>query len=215
MSFHVAHHFDDADQQYQSASLGMWIFLITELMFFGGAFTGYSMYRDVYFAAFEAGSRHLDRVLGSINTGVLLTSSLCAALAVHAAQTNRRRALVASLLGTMVLGGAFLAVKFYEYWHKFREHLWPGEHFRWPLEHGAEVDPRHVELFYSFYFAMTGIHALHMVIGIGLFLWLLIPAARGRFSHEYYTPVEMLGLYWHFVDVVWVFLFPLLYLIEA
>ncbi len=215
MSAHVAHQFNDAAQQRESAALGMWSFLVTEVMFFGGVFTAYAVYRDAYFEAFVAGSQHLDRVLGTVNTAVLLTSSLCAALAVHAAQTNQRRALVGYLAGTMLLGGVFLGVKVYEYWDKFQHHLVPGYDFQWPADSSGLVDPRHVELFYSFYFAMTGIHAVHMIIGIALFMVILVRAARGRYSHEYYNPVEIMGLYWHFVDIVWVFLFPLLYLIES
>jgi cytochrome c oxidase subunit 3 len=229
----VAHHFDDAEQQYLAAELGMWAFLATEVLFFGGAFCGYALYRYWYPAEFIAGSHRLDVPLGAFNTAVLLTSSLTMALAVHAAQTSRFGALVRNLIFTVLLGAAFLGIKGYEYYHKFEEGLVPGRSFDFsssqessghvrepgtervsPAEQQQRVDERHVELFFSFYFAMTGLHALHMVIGIGVLLILVVNAARGNFSGDYFTPVEMTGLYWHFVDIVWVFLFPLLYLIR-
>jgi cytochrome c oxidase subunit 3 len=232
-SAHLAHHFDDAEQQLDAATLGMWLFLATEIMFFGGLFAGYSLYRFWYPAAFAAASHHLDTLLGAINTAVLLTSSLTMALAVRAAQTADNRA-AARLLGwTILLGSIFLGIKAFEYYHKFSEHLVPGPAFQWQADHGREPAgaaaatsrPRyladkvstnigHVELFFSFYFAMTGLHAAHMVIGIVLLVVLLLAARKGTFSDEYFTPVEMTGLYWHFVDIVWVFLFPLLYLIH-
>jgi cytochrome c oxidase subunit 3 len=224
---HLAHHFDDADQQFTAAELGMWTFLATEVLFFGGLFAGYSLYRYWYPYAFEYGSHHLDVWLGAINTAVLLTSSLTMALAVHAAQTSNRRETVRFLVATMFLGSVFLGIKGYEYYHKFEERLVPGSSFSLAVEHSegavqnatasaqpASVDARHVELFFSFYFAMTGVHAAHMVIGISVLLVLLTAARRGAFSAEYYTPVELTGLYWHFVDIVWVFLFPLLYLVR-
>ncbi|MCI0333207.1 MAG: cytochrome c oxidase subunit 3 family protein [Planctomycetes bacterium] len=222
---HVAHHFDDAEQQFVAAELGMWVFLATEVLFFGGVFCGYAIYRFKYAAEFIAGSHRLDVWLGTVNTAVLLTSSLTMALAVHAAQTSRRGALVRNLLLTLLLGAAFLGVKGYEYHHKFEERLVPGRNFRF-VAHSAhvpeslqpakeeKVDPRQVELFFSLYFAMTGLHALHMIIGIGVLAVLIVAAGRGAFSGGYFTPIEMTGLYWHFVDIVWVFLFPLLYLIR-
>jgi cytochrome c oxidase subunit III len=204
----VAHHFDDAEQQREAASLGMWVFLITEIMFFGGMFTAYAVYRLLFPAAFGHASAHLDVVLGTTNTAVLIASSLTMALAVHAAQTGRRGRLLATLVATMVLGAVFLAIKLTEYAHKWHEHLVPGPLFRYP---GA--DAPHAQLFFSLYFALTGFHALHMVIGLGLLLWLVLAARRGRYGVAYNTPVENVGLYWHFVDIVWIFLFPLLYLI--
>jgi cytochrome c oxidase subunit 3 len=228
---HVAHHFDDAEQQYTAAELGMWLFLATEVLFFGGLFCLYTVYRIWYHAAFVAGSHHLDIVLGSVNTAVLLTSSLTMVLAVHAAQINDRRGIVRYLMFTILLGVVFLSIKGYEYHEKFVEHLVPGRHFlltdaenRPPDSHPAlapsrttqstNADIGHTELFFSFYFAMTGLHALHMIIGIAILGVLAIAARRGSYSQEYFTPVEMTGLYWHFVDIVWVFLFPLLYLIR-
>jgi cytochrome c oxidase subunit 3 len=228
----VAHHFDDAEQQFVSAELGMWVFLATEVLFFGGALCGYAAYRYAYPAAFRAGSHHLDLWLGTINTAVLLTSSLTMVLAVHAAQKDRRAALILNLLLTVALGAAFLGVKGYEYHHKFVERLVPGRHFNFeaasasarhtaatdgqnPLNADTQqVNPKHVQLFFSFYFTLTGLHALHMVIGIGVIVVLIVAAVRGAFAGGYFTPIEMTGLYWHFVDIVWVFLFPLLYLIR-
>ena len=227
MEAHVAEHFDDAEQQYTAAELGMWVFLATEVLFFGGMFTGYAVYRGYYSQAFSEGSHTLDLVLGTINTGILLGSSLTMALSVHAAQTGAKRLIVTFLTATLILGAAFLGIKAYEYYHKFEENHFPGENFQ--FEHhtasssheqssaSAEespANPDRVEIFFSFYFAMTGLHALHMIIGGGLIVWLIVLAAKGRFSPEYSTPVEMVGLYWHFVDIVWVYLFPLLYLIR-
>lgn len=205
---HVAHQFDDAEQQYASATLGMWLFLAQEVLFFGGLFTTYAVYAYVHGDAFEAASNHLDLTLGTINTVVLITSSLTMAMAVHSAQGGTRRAQIGWLLATMVLGAVFLGIKAIEYGHKFHEGLVPGALFTYT---GPDA-PQH-ELFLSLYFAMTGLHALHMVIGIGILTVLVVLAARRRFGPEYYTPVEMSGLYWHFVDLVWIFLFPLLYLI--
>ncbi len=206
----LAHHFDTREQQFEAAQLGMWLFLATEVLFFGGMFAGYTVYRILYPAAFAEGSGELDITLGTINTAVLLLSSLSMALAVHAAQTNSKQ-LLRYIFGTALLGSVFLGIKFFEYQHKFHEHLVPGASFGQGAE-SQHLDP-HAELFFSFYFAMTGMHALHMVIGFGLMTWIALQARAGRFSSEYYTPVEMVGLYWHFVDIVWVFLFPLLYLI--
>jgi cytochrome c oxidase subunit 3 len=204
----LAHQFDDLAQQEDAANLGMWVFLITEIMFFGGLFVGYTVYRAAYPTAFAEGSYHLDIVLGCINTVVLISSSLTMALAVHAAQVGKRQLLTVFLLLTIVLGLVFLGIKAVEYGHKFEDRLVPGPTFFFTGEHAKQV-----QIFYSFYFGMTGMHALHMVIGIGLLSALVILAWRGRFSSTYYTPVENIGLYWHFVDIVWIFLFPLLYLL--
>ena len=203
-----AHQFEGAEQQHHAAWLGMWVFLATEVMFFGGMFTCYAFYRSGYPAAFAAGSNRLDVLLGAINTAVLIASSFTMALAVHSSQEGRRRATVNCLLLTMVLGALFLAIKSYEYYEKFVEHLVPGWDFRFeaPLERTAQI-------FFSFYFAMTGMHALHMIIGIVLLSVMAWKARLGRFSPAYYTPVELSGLYWHFVDLIWIFLFPLLYLV--
>jgi len=206
----LAHHFDDLEQQHDAATLGMWVFLVTEIMFFGGLFLGYTVYRWKYPHIFADASRHLDTTIGAVNTAVLLASSLTMALAVHAAQTSRRRALVGLLLATMLLGSVFLGVKAYEYRDKYVHHLVPGVDFVY--EPGARPQ---LQIFFLFYFFMTGMHALHMVIGIGLLGVIAALAWRGRYGADYYNPVEVTGLYWHFVDIVWIFLFPLLYLIGA
>jgi cytochrome c oxidase subunit 3 len=204
----VAHQFDDAVQQREAATLGMWVFLVTEIMMFGGLFTAYVLYRSRFPDVFAAASHHLDTTLGAVNTLVLLGSSLTMALAVRASQLGSRRGSVLGMIATMVLGAVFLGIKAYEYAHKFHEGLVPGPHF---VFHGHES--RSAELFFSLYFAMTGLHALHMVIGMGMLTTLTIMAARRRFSAAYHTPVELGGLYWHFVDIVWIYLFPLLYLL--
>jgi cytochrome c oxidase subunit III len=203
-----AHQFDTPLQQYEASTLGMWVFLLTEIMFFGGMFLGYTVYRLIYPEAFAEGSHHLDVVLGGINTAVLIGSSLTMALAVHAAQMGERQQLIRFLAGTLGLGLVFLGIKAIEYAHKFEAHLVPGSRFVYEGPHAPQV-----QLFLSFYFGMTGMHALHMLIGIGLLSVLIRLAWHGRFSPDYHTPVEMIGLYWHFVDVVWIFLFPLLYLL--
>jgi len=204
----LAHQFDDLEQQKEASVFGMWIFLVTEIMFFGGMFTGYTVYRYRLHEAFMAGSDKLDLVLGGVNTVVLILSSLTMALAVHAAQTNKRKQLIWFLILTMALGAVFLGIKAVEYTHKFHENLVPGPSFQFD-----GVAHHRSELYFSFYFAMTGFHALHMIVGIALLAVILWMSVKGRFSPEYHNPVEVSGLYWHFVDIVWIFLFPLLYLV--
>ena len=204
----LAHQFDDVEQQRRAVTLGMWAFLLNEIMFFGGLFLAYTIYRLLYPQAFHDGSHHLDVTLGTVNTVVLIASSLTMAMAVWSAERGKRRLLSGFLLATLALGLVFVGIKAVEYHDKWVHHLVPGPYFSWP---GA--DAPHVQLFYSLYFAMTGFHALHMLVGFGLLTWLLIDAQRGRFGPAYWAPVEIVGLYWHFVDIVWIFLFPLLYLI--
>jgi len=207
----VAEQFDDRVQQHEASSLGMWIFLATEIMFFGGLFTGYTIYRNLYTSAFETASHLLNAKIGAFNTVVLICSSLTMALAVHAAQTGKRKRLIAFLLSTMGLGAVFLYIKFVLEWHhEYLDGLAPGLHFTYAGPHASRV-----ELFFCFYFIMTGVHAVHMIVGEGVMTVLLVMAWRGAFSPEKYNPIEMMGLYWHFVDVVWIFLFPLLYLLGA
>jgi cytochrome c oxidase subunit 3 len=204
----LAHQFDSLGQQTEAATLGMWVFLVTEVLFFGGLFLTYAVYRSFYPAAFSAASHELDILLGGINTAVLITSSLTMALAVHAAQLGQRRLLMIFLVVTMVLGTVFLGIKAVEYYHKFAEHHVPGATFQFEREH-----QRHAQIFFSLYFIMTGLHAIHMIIGIAVLLVMWIWAWRGRITSDYAAPIEISGLYWHFVDIVWIFLFPLLYLI--
>ncbi len=200
------HQFDDAEQQRDASTLGMWVFLVTEVMFFAGAFTAYVVYRAQYPNAFGAASNHLDIRLGAFNTAVLLGSSLTMVLAIYGCQIGRRRVFLTNLLLTMGLGLVFLGVKAYEYTHKFHEGLVPGPYFTYDGPEAGQA-----ELFFGVYFALTGIHALHMIIGIGILVVLLANARK--YGPVYYTPVENTGLYWHFVDIVWIFLFPLLYLV--
>jgi len=210
-TYGLAHHFDDIEQQREAGTLGMWAFLITEILFFGGMFMAYILYRAKFGDAFAAASAHLDWKLGAANTAVLIFSSLTMALAVYYSQVGERKKLMLFLVLTMILGATFLVVKGYEYYHKYLDNLIPGFGFQW----GGHGDPKHVEMFYFIYFAMTGIHALHMIVGLGIMTVILIMSKRGRFTPEYHSPVEISGLYWHFVDIVWIFLFPLLYLLGA
>jgi cytochrome c oxidase subunit 3 len=205
----LAHHFEDLDQQNEAATLGMWVFLGTEVLFFGGLFAAYSIYRNWYPEAFAAASHSLDIMLGGVNTAVLITSSLTMALAVHASQTGERKLLLLFLAATMVLGAAFLGIKAIEYAEKFTEHHVPGPSFHFE----DEALSSHAQIFFSLYFVMTGLHALHMIVGLGVMTWMLVWAWNGTITKEYASPIEISGLYWHFVDIVWIFLFPLLYLI--
>jgi cytochrome c oxidase subunit III len=214
----LQHQFVDVAQQRNAASLGMWLFLATEIMFFGGMFLAYLVYRYWYYPEFAAGSRSIDIVLGTVNTAVLICSSLTVALGVKAAQLGKRKTLVTLLLVTILFGLGFLAIKGIEWYQKFEEHHVPGRSFsaqdiieKYPQIH---IDPAPTQIYFSLYFAMTGLHALHMIIGVGIFCFLTYHAWRGRYTPEYHTPVEIGGLYWHFVDIVWIYLFPLLYLID-
>jgi cytochrome c oxidase subunit III len=212
----LRHHFVNMGQQRQAASLGMWLFLSTEIMFFGGMFCAYLIYRRLYYTEFAAGSRSLDVTLGAINTAVLICSSLTVALGIRAAQMGKRKLLVILMLLTLVFGAAFLGIKGIEWYAKFQEHHVPGTsfHFEQTELDGKSINPQHIQLYFSLYFAMTGMHALHMIIGLGIFLYLTYYSWKGRYTPEYYTPLENGGLYWHFVDIVWIYLFPLLYLID-
>jgi cytochrome c oxidase subunit III len=216
----LQHHFPNLAEQKHASTLGMWLFLVQEVMFFGGLFLAYTVYRNLYFDAYAAGSHHLDVKLGGINTAVLIISSLTMALGVHAAAEGKGKLTAFWLVATVVLGSIFLGVKVYEYHDKFVNHLVPGAHYSaqhlefhgQPIPAGSDLE-RQTQIFYSLYFAMTGLHALHMIVGIPILLLLAFLAWRGSYTKAYSTPVEMFGLYWHFVDIVWIFLFPLLYLI--
>ena len=207
------HQFESMEQQRESASLGMWVFLATEMLFFGGLFACYIAYRSLYFPGFEAGSRLLEANLGAAMTFVLLISSFTMAMAVQAAQLNKRRMLVFLLILTILLGLAFLGLKFTEYAHKWQEHLVPGFNFHPRAEQLRGAPRTSVEMLLCFYFFMTGLHALHMIVGIGLLTTMTVLAWKGRFSSEHYAPIDVSGLYWHFVDIIWIYLFPLLYLV--
>ena len=205
----LQHHFQTLNQQHEAATLGMWVFLVTEVMFFGGLLMAYLLYRVWYPVAWAEGSLELDIYLGGFNTVVLIGSSLTMALAVRSAQTGAPRATVNWLLVTMALGLTFLVVKFFEYKHKWDLNHIPGPNFVMEGPHA-----RQIEMFTSLYFGLTGLHALHMVIGVSILSVIAWMAHRRRFSPQWYTPVEISGLYWHFVDIVWIFLFPLLYLVD-
>jgi cytochrome c oxidase subunit 3 len=208
---YVEHQFDDAEQQHLAATLGMWVFLATEVMFFGGLFTAYAVYRSLHPSAFVEASRLLNVPLGAVNTAVLLISSLTMALAVRFAQLRRRQAVVGFLLLTMLFGTAFLGVKAVEWTHDYHERLIPA--ISW---NGARFhDPAMAQMFFVLYFCMTGLHALHLIIGVVLVGVVAYLAWRGWFSGGGMTQIENTGLYWHFIDIVWVFLYPLLYLIHV
>jgi len=231
--------FQTLDQQKETATLGMWVFLVTEILFFGGLFMAYTINRHAFSTAFGIGGNMLDLTLGAANTVVLIASSLTMAMAVWSATTSRKTLVPVFLIATLLLGGVFLGVKVVEYKQKFDHHLIPGSNFdisycvksQAPvcgtpselaiegreIEDALKVDPylnAHAQLYFSLYFGMTGLHALHMVVGAGLLLWLIFQSLHGRFDANYNTPVENIGLYWHFVDIVWIYLFPLLYLIN-
>jgi len=242
----LRHHFAEVEQQRNAASMGMWWFLGTEIMFFGGMFCAYLIYRRVYYPEFAAASASIDLFWGTLNTAVLICSSLTVAMAVRAAQLGKRMLQVKLLIATLIFGMAFLGIKGYEWYSKYKEHHVPtfsdynavrgskedgnitkGHENLLGLDNLAGDPAKHQQyeerlaqiqqrskLFFSLYFALTGIHALHMVVGIGIFTVILVMAWRGKFTPEYHTPLEIAGLYWHFVDIVWIYLFPLLYLID-
>jgi cytochrome c oxidase subunit 3 len=222
----LLHHFDTMAQQQDASGFGMWVFLLTEIMFFGGLFGAYLIYRNMYYPAFVAGSNSVGWSglwLGAINTAVLICSSLTMAMAVWSAQTGRRKMLMFFLVATLGLGTIFLGIKAVEYTHKFQEHHVPGasfstEAFTHPTENEVpqlnEDMAEKTQIYFSLYFAMTGMHALHMIIGAVILVFMLFRVYQGAYPPTHYTFVENFGLYWHFVDIVWIFLFPLLYLIS-
>ena len=207
---YLQHHFESLGQQYEASTLGMWFFLATEILFFGGVLMAFALYHWLYPAAFADASHHQNWQLGATNTIVLIVSSVTMAMGVYYAQLGKKKQLVISLILTMILGMAFLGIKAVEYTEHFKDHLFPASGFQYTahpeLAGGAKI-------FFFLYFFMTGLHALHMIIGIGVVAVMTFWAARGRFSPEYMGPIEVTGLYWHFVDIVWIYLFPILYLI--
>ena len=210
----LQHHFEDLGQQHEASTLGMWLFLATEILFFGGFFMAYALYRGMYPEAWSAGAHHQNWQIGTANTIVLIGSSLTMALSVWAAQNNRRKLTTLMLVLTLVLGAIFVGVKGYEYAEHIHEGLFPGANTFTYVHHENPALTPAMQMFMVFYFGMTGLHALHMLVGGGLLVWFIRRAWRGDFGDEYYAPVEVMGLYWHFVDIVWIFLFPLLYLIH-
>ena len=258
---HRAHHFETAEQQFESGKLGMWIFLATEILLFGGLFCTYAVYRSTHPEVFMYAHRYLDKTLGAINTAVLICSSFTMAWAVRCAQLGRRKALVRLLAATIVLAACFLGIKYVEYHHKWKEGLLWGKRFHATLEvpagaapappavapttapaassgerssipaaaigprglavpgrpsvaEGEEGPPKNVQVFFAVYFLMTGLHGIHVIAGMIVLSLMLLRARRGEFGPSYFTPVDLAGLYWHLVDLIWIYLFPLLYLIH-
>ena len=211
----LQHHFADMEQQQETSTFGMWMFLLTEIMFFGGLFCAYLVYRSSYYQAFVEGSQKMNIRWGATNTAVLICSSLTMALGVRAAQTGKRKLMVWLLLGTIVFGLMFLGIKGIEYHEHWENHEFPGPNFHFEtIDKAPPTDAQHTEIYFSLYWAMTGLHALHMIIGVGLVTWIILAGLRDAYTPAYFTPVEVVGLYWHFVDLVWIYLFPLLYLIS-
>jgi len=221
---YLRHHFETVEQQREATAFGMWLFLLTEIMFFGGLFCAYLIFRNWYYPAFAAASNTLSIALGTANTAVLITSGFAMAMGVWCAETKRRKGLVISLIFTILFGLVFLGIKYVEYSEKFELHHVPGADFSIAqfvhpsaASHETPLAPDMAEktqVYFSLYFAMTGMHALHMIIGIAVLFWLLVRAQQGAYTNGYVQPIEYFGLYWHFVDIVWIFLFPLLYLIN-
>lgn len=221
---YLRHHFETVEQQKEASAFGMWLFLLTEIMFFGGMFCAYLIYRNWYYPAFAAASNTLNIALGATNTAVLICSSFTMAMGVWCAEMRKKSGLILCLLLTIVLGLVFLGIKYVEYSEKFEVHHVPGADFSIAEfvhppagSHETPLAPdmaEHTQVYFSLYFAMTGMHALHMIIGVSLLVWLVIRARSGAFTNGYVQPIEYFGLYWHFVDIVWIFLFPLLYLIN-
>jgi cytochrome c oxidase subunit 3 len=208
----LAHHFDTVGQQISSAKLGMWLFACTELLMFSGLFLAYFILRDLYPQMVLVASEELNKTAGGINTVVLLTSSFTMALGVRAAQTNNNKALERNLLLTIACAAIFMIVKYFEYTAKIEHGLLPGVWYS-ALEHGYAL-PKYARVFYGIYFTMTGLHGVHVLVGIGVLSWIFIRARRREFSSVNYVAVENVGIYWHIVDLVWIFLFPLLYLVK-
>lgn len=209
--YHHAHHFPSARSEAEASKFGMWIFLATEVLIFSGLFMAYAAYRTTHAEMFKAAHHMLDWKLGGLNTLILILSSLTMALAVRCAQLNQREKSVRYLLVTLACAMGFLVVKYFEYKHKIHVGTLPGEYYTYAGPELANVRSPHI--FFGIYFLMTGLHGLHVLIGMGVIGWVLVRTLRGDFSNKYYTPVELVGLYWHLVDLIWIYLFPLLYLV--
>jgi cytochrome c oxidase subunit 3 len=205
----VGHHFADAEQEFQANKFGFWLFLATEILLFGGLFVAFVVFQSMFPETFKEAHHHLDRTMGSVNTVVLICSSFTMAMAVRSSQTNRPRALIGFLVVTLLLAGTFLVIKYFEYSAKIEHGLLPGF---WYDPHGPG-NPVNGNLFFGLYFMMTGLHGLHVLAGMIAISWVLSNAIKRRFSSSWYTPVELTGMYWHLVDLIWIYLFPLFYLI--
>ncbi len=205
---HLQHHFHDEAQQAEAAKLGTWLFLLTEILLFGGLFCAYAIFRAWYPEMFWEAHKQLNVVLGSVNTVVLISSSVTMALAIRSMQLNNRKHTLWFLIATFAFAMTFLVIKYFEYEHKIHLGQLPGKYYTFTGLEGANP-----HVFFSIYFAMTGLHGFHVLVGMVLIGWMMIRTVKGTISAEYYTPIEMTGLYWHLVDLIWIFLFPLLYLI--
>ena len=206
---HLASHFDSIEKQDYAARLGMWLFLGTEILLFAGLFLGYTVYRHFYHETFHHCSRALDITLGTTNTIVLITSSLSVALAYWAVKVGKKQLAIGMLVFTILCAFAFLAIKYMEYAHKFHVGELPGEWF-----HAEELmQYPAANMYFTIYFLTTGLHAFHVIVGMSVLIWVMKGIIKGRYTADYYVPVELGALYWHLVDLVWIFLFPLLYLI--
>ena len=203
-----AHHFESREQQFQAAKEGMWVFLVTEVLMFGGLFVAYTIFRGLYPDMFHEAHHHLDWKMGALNTFILITSSLTMMLAVNSTRRGQQAKALSYLWLTILCACGFLVVKYFEYAHKFHDGLLPGSFFT-----NEEIKDPHAPIFFSLYFVMTGLHGIHVLVGMGLIFWMILKTRANHFSNVYYTPVEITGFYWHFVDLVWIFLFPLMYLV--
>src|SRR4029453_1696761 len=204
----VPHHFESPEQAFESSKLGLWVFLVTEILLFGGLFVAYITYRALYPEMFHEASHHLNRIWGAVNTVVLICSSFTMAMAVQKTREDKLRVANVLLSSTLLCAATFMCVKYFEYSHKIHEGLLPGKHF-----HFEGIKHPKADLFFSLYFMMTGLHEIHVLVGMGLIAWVMILSAKKRVSNQYNTPTELTGIYWHLVDLIWIFLFPLLYLI--
>jgi cytochrome c oxidase subunit 3 len=211
---HHGHHWASANDEFEGAKQGMWVFLVTEVLMFGGLFVAYTIFRGMYPDMFAEAHKFLDVKMGAINTVVLITSSLTMVLAVTAAQRGRRDQSIVFLVLTLLCAFAFLVVKYFEYSHKIHVGTLPGGLFNQELFANGTITHPKAPLYFSLYFVMTGLHGFHVVVGIGLISWILLKTVRKEFSPSFYTPVELVGFYWHFVDLVWIYLFPLMYLVS-
>lgn len=207
---HVAHHYRDAEEQYQSGKEGIWLFMVTEILMFGAILVGYLIFRTIYPEMFAEGAKSLDWRLGFVNTLVLIFSSFTMAISISFVQKNQTKNAAIALATTVLCGAIFMCIKYFEYTHKFHLGLFPG---RMLDVNAIGAEHANLGMYFGFYFAMTGLHGIHVLIGMALITWLLFRTIRGDFHSQYWIPVEGVGIFWHIVDLIWIFLFPLLYLV--
>lgn len=204
----VAHHFRDAAHQYESSKQGIWLFMVTEILMFGGLFVAYAIFHGIYPEMFAEGASYLNWKMGFLNTLVLIFSSLTMAMGIYFIQHGQKQKANIALITTILCGFVFMVVKYFEYTHKFHDGIFPGKFFT-----HEGIEHANLALYFSFYFTMTGLHGLHVIIGMSLITWVLIRNIRGDFDKDHYTAVEGVGIFWHIVDLIWIYLFPILYLI--